>query len=100
MYELKDLEQAVAFIENEQNYHAYFRRVIETCVSANDLKKALWNAGIITDAELGAYSARIQTARARAISVHRDWTIKTLNRSSTLHTVESLISTVYHDIFD
>lgn len=99
MHELKELETALKFIENKENYYAGFRHVMETCARADVINTALWNVSKINDAEKLMYSDRIRTAKNNAIKRHKAWLIRRM-QESTGHTVESLISTVYSAIFN
>ena len=99
MHELEELTNAMAFIENKENYYACFKHVIKTCTVAEVVASALWNAGVITDAEKLGYSSRINYARETAIGRHRNWVIRRLEHSQSQHTIESLVSTIYNDIF-
>lgn len=93
---IQELDVAIAFIENNENYYTGFRHVIETCASARTMKSELWNIGEITDSESLSYSERISKAREQAIKTHQEWVIKLLKASQTVHTVESLASTIYN----
>ncbi len=99
MVYLKELETTMQFIENEKNYYAGFRHVIDGCERAHTLKTALWNGGIINDVEKLSYSERIHKAKNKAIEKHKQWVIARLIESKTIHTVESLTETIYNVIF-
>ena len=94
MHELKELETALKFIEDNSHYYSGFRHVVETCIVATELKKALWNCGEITDEEMSAISRRIEFARKAAIDTHKEWVVKMLKHSETQHTVQSLCAKV------
>ena len=100
MHELEELTNAMAFIENKENYYALFRHVIKSCTIAEVVASALWNASIITDAEKLDYSARINVARKTAIARHKGWVLRRLEHSQSEHTMESLVSTIYNVIFE
>lgn len=99
MHELKELETALKFIENKENYYAGFRHVVETCSRADVINTALWNAGKIDDLDKMMYSERIRTAKNNAINRHKSWMIRRMQESVTNHTVESFVSTIYNAIF-
>lgn len=99
MHEYEELKNALKFIEDERNYYAGFRHVIETCVSARVIKTALWNVGIITDAENLSISARIEAARTEAINIHKGYIVGILQKKESSHTVETIVSSVYNDFF-
>lgn len=100
MYTTEQLQHILKFIENKQNYYAGFGHVIRQCHVAREMKIQLWDAGIIGDNENLALSERIERAYRKAIDVHKKWLIKVLSDSETKHTIETLVSTIYHDIFD
>ena len=100
MHELNDLENAMAFIENKENYYVGFKHVLKTCTVAEVVSTALWNAGIITDVEKLNYSSRINVARQTAIARHKGWVLRRLEHSQSKHTMESLVSTIYNALFD
>ena len=98
-YLYDQLKAAISFIEDEKNYYAGFRHVMECCISARVISTTLWNAGIITDTEKLAYSSRIEAAKTEAIKVHERYIVAILKRSEEQHTVETIVSSVYHDFF-
>ena len=98
MHELEELETALKFIENKDNYYVGFRQVMDACARADVINTALWNVGTITDTEKLSYSERIRTAKENAINRHRSWMTRRM-QESTGHTVESFISTIYNAIF-
>lgn len=100
MYEIKELNDAMALIENKENYYVGFRHVLRACTSAEVISATLWNEGVLTDAQKFDYTRRINEAREMAIGRHKNWMIRRLERSQTQHTVESLVSTIYNAIFD
>ncbi len=100
MHEIKELETALEFIENEQNYYAGFKWVIETCARADVVNTALWNVSKISDEQKLFNSERIRCAKGKAVNKHREWAIRRLKESESKHTVESIVSSVYNAIFD
>lgn len=99
MQKIKDLNKMMKFIENEQHYYAAFYYVARLCVIARDRKTLLWNEGVISDNENLNYSERIERAYKKAVQTHKNWVIKRLQQSSAEHTVETIVSTIYNDIF-
>ena len=99
MHKVEELTNAIKFIEDERNYYSGFRHVMEICVSARVINTALWNAGVITDTEKLAFSSRIDFAKTEAVKVHKGYVVALLTKSESKHTVESLVASVYNDIF-
>lgn len=100
MYELKNLEKQLAFIEDKKNYYAGFGKVVQYCHAARECKTHLWDTGVIDDNENLAISERISAAYRSAIETHKQWVINFYkNRDLSAHTVESFITTIYNDIF-
>lgn len=101
MHEIKELDKLVETIENEENYYACFPYVVRYWSEADTVRRALWNAGVITDEESGNYKDRIIMARQTAIDTHKAWLINMFkDRDLSKHTLDSFISTIYHDIFN
>ena len=99
MYDVRNLEHVLNFIEDEKNYYSGFGYVVRQCHVAREMKLQLWDDGIIGDNESLALSDRIDKAYRTAIDVHKKWVINILSKSATNHTIETLVSTIYHDIF-
>lgn len=99
MYDVKSLEHSLNYIEDEKNYYAGFGSVIRQCHVAREMKIQLWDDGVIGDNESLALSERIDKAYRTAIDVHKKWVINVLSESSSKHTIETLVSSIYHDIF-
>ena len=95
----KQLELSLKFIENEENYYAGFWAVIEHCILAMYLKNILWDNGVIGDNELHYYTQKIQLARQKAIEKHRDFTIRILKENERKHSIETVVNSVYADVF-
>lgn len=99
MYDVKNLEHSLKYIEDEKNYYAGFGSVIRQCIVAREMKIQLWDAGEIEDNENLALSERIENAYRKAVEIHKKWVIKVLSDSASSHTIETVVSSVYHDIF-
>ena len=99
MYEVKDLEKAVEYIENENNYFACFPYVVSRYHVAKEMKNQLFFAGELLPDKMLDISQRLDIAYNNAIKKHKEWTIKVLKPNESKHTVETLVSTVYHDLF-
>ena len=100
MYEIKSLETVLNYIEDEKNYFAGFGYVIRQCHVAREIKTQLWEDGQIGDNESIFISERIERAYRKAIETHKNWVIRVLSESKSQHTIETLVSTIYHDIFN
>ncbi len=98
MYDLDELNGAIAFIEDESNYYSMFRHVINSCVTANTIVLALWNVSQISDIDLHNYRQRINVARQNAIEKHKNFVLRRLMKNDN-HTIESVVESVYNDIF-
>lgn len=99
MHDLRELNEAINFIENEKHYNSMFRHVMETCISANTIVIALWNVSQISDIELHNYKHRINIARQTAIKKHKNWVLKRLLQNDK-HTMESIVESIYNDLFN
>ena len=97
--DITELNDALTFIEDKNNYYAMFGHVIDTCARAHAIKSALWNVGAINDVELFHISERIDTARQLAINTNKKWVKKRLEDSKSIHTIESLTESIYNVIF-
>ncbi len=93
------LNNLIAFIENKDNYFAMFGHVIESCSAANEINRLVWDIGHISDACFMDNNERISKSKTEAIKAHLDLTIRYLEKSETKHTVKSLVSTIYNDIY-
>ncbi len=100
MQQVKDLNKLLEFIEDENHYYALFGKVIESCHRAKVIKLELWNSGVIEDNESLTATMRIDRAYSKAIDVHKKWVIKRLQNSTAEHTIETLVCTIYNDIFN
>lgn len=98
-YLLSSFKDNLAFIENTENYYAMFKNVIDKCTFAKLGNILLYEGGHFTDDEYKCNISRIQRAKERAIATHGEWVIKTLGQSKTPHTRQTLVSSVYADIF-
>lgn len=97
---LNQLKANLKFIENSENYFAMFKFVISSCTTADFANQILHNSEALNDEEFRANANRISEARRNAIKIHGEWTISTLEQSKTKHTVRTLVSTLYSDIFE
>lgn len=96
---LEQFKKSLKVIENKENYYANFWAVMEHCVLAFYLKNKLWGSGVIGDNELHYYTERIQLARKEAIQTHKEYTIEVLKENEERHTIESVVSSVYADVY-
>lgn len=101
MHELlkKRLQCDLIFIENKDNYYAMFGFVLDTCTKAQFENLLLYEAEKISDSVYVENASRIQKAKELAIKTHMAWTIKFLNNSATQHTKETIVSSIYSDVF-
>lgn len=99
MFDLKELEKALEFIENEKNYYACFSYVVSRYHVAKEMKNQLFFAGELLPNEAFNISQRLDIAYNKAIKMHKDWVVRMVKPNESKHTVETLVSTVYHDIF-
>ena len=99
MFDVKDLKNAVEYIENEKNYFACFPYVVSRYHVAKEMKNQLFFAGELLPNEMLDISQRLDIAYTKAIKKHKEWLIKVLKPNESKHTVETLVSTVYHDLF-
>ena len=76
-----------------------FGHVIESCSAANEINRLVWDIGHISDACFMDNNERISKSKTEAIKAHLDLTIRYLEKSETKHTVKSLVSTIYNDIY-
>ena len=90
---------ALATIEDAANYYAMFGRTVELCAVANERNRLLFDAGGISDEEFCSNNQRIEEARKKMIISHGDWTKQFLEQRKDRHTVGTLVSSVYNDIF-
>lgn len=97
---LNQLKANLKFIENQDNYFAMFRYVISSCTTAEFANQILHNSEALSDEEFRTNAKRISEAKQRAITMHGEWTIKTLEKSKSKHTVRTFVSTLYSDIFN
>ncbi len=96
---IQRLKALIAFMQNEKNYYAMFRNVLESCAVAIELNQICFSEQFISDSEFVGTSRIINSCRQKAIEIHRDWIIKRLESSKTEHTKKSIIMSVYNDIF-
>lgn len=89
----------LAFIENTENYYAAFKYVIDKCATAQLENTLLYEQGHFSDGEYTYNVSRIQIARTRAIVAHGEWVVERLKQSKTPHTRQTLVSSIYSDIF-
>lgn len=100
MNELLDkFNDHLAFIEDPEDYFAMFRYVIEICAKAQLENSLLHNSHVFSSKKYVENEDRIQKAKELAIKTHGEWTIKMLEQSTTQHTMRTLVSSVYYDIF-
>ena len=97
---INQLQANLKFIENQDNYFSMFKYVISSCTNAEFANQILHNSEALNDEVFRANAKRISEARQRAIKIHGEWTIRTLEQSKTKHTVRTFVSTLYSDIFD
>lgn len=97
---LNRLKSDLKFIENPDNYFAVFKYVLSSCTTAGFLNRLLFDSEALSDEEFRENKRRIQEAKQCAIKVHGEWTIQTLEKSKTKHTVRTFVSTLYSDIFE
>ena len=100
MTKVEELEEIIKMIEDKNNYYALFGHIIKYCAVAKDRKTQLWNEGYIGDTDSLVYTVRIDRAYFDAIETHKKWVIKRLSQTASEHTIETLVSTIYNDIFD
>ena len=98
MFDEKHLQNLIEIIEEPRNYLAGFKSVMYTCTLAEVAVIILWDSGAIGDNEKLAYSSRIKDARAKAIEKHKQHVIKHFKNTTTEHTVESFVETIYGEI--
>lgn len=97
---LNILQAHLKFIEDKKNYYAMFRGVMDNCAEARRLNLTCFNSDEITDEEFRNNVSRIHAARELAIVTHGKWVAERLEKSKTQHTVKSLVSSVYSDIYN
>lgn len=93
-------EANLTVIENKKNYYAMFGIVLDFCAEAKLLNYILFNSDEITDEEFRNNVSRIHAARELAIVTHGKWVAERLEKSKTQHTVKSLVSSIYSDIYN
>lgn len=98
-YLLSHLKGKIAFIKNTENYYAMFKYVVTDCATAQLVNNVLHIEELISDEEYSNNVAVIQQASELAIKMHGEWTIKMLEQRETQHTIQTLVSSVYSDIF-
>ena len=96
---IERLKAMLAFVADESNYYAFFGKVIETCAAASEINRICFAAELIEDEEFRQASEILAYCRSKAIAVHRDWTIQSLDNSKTQHSCKSIVMSVYNDIF-
>lgn len=74
--------------------------VIDSCSASIVLNKVLFNSEVIDDETFKQNADRIYTAKKTAIITHEQWVINMLEKSPTQHTIKSLVSSVYVDLFN
>ena len=93
------LTAALSTIEDTANYYAMFGRTVELCAVAHERNRLLFDLGGISDVEFCVNNLRIERAKKMRIVSHGDWTTQFLKQRKDRHTVETIVSSVYHDIF-
>lgn len=96
---LSRFKSDLAFIENQENYYAMFKYVIDKCAAAQFGNVLLYEEGRVTEAEYTYNVSRIQRAKEHAIITHGEWMIKAFERSKTQHTPRTFVSSVYSAIW-
>lgn len=96
----KDLENQLSIIEDKKNYYAGFPFIMKLCNEADFICSMLAAEPDSRINDVMCYRARIHDARKLAIATHKDYVTKLLQRTSTKHTLETLIATVYNAIFE
>ena len=96
---LNQLKANLKFIENPDNYFSMFKYVMSSCIQAELANRILHDSEALDDHEFTENVRRVSEAKQRAITVHGEWTIKTLQESKTKHTVRTFVSSIYSDIF-
>lgn len=99
-YVLEQLNTYLSFIEKKENYYAAIGSIIENCASATTLNRVLFNSAVIDDETFRQNADRIYTAKKIAITTHERWVIDFLEKSPTQHNIQSLVSSVYVDLFN
>ena len=97
-FTINHLNKLLNFIENKENYLTGFSHVIKFCIVAREVKIFLWDAGELGDNENLDISERIETAYRNAIETHKKHVISILRKNPN-HTVETIVSSIYHEIF-
>lgn len=95
------LENILCFVENTDNYYAGFRHVIENIAVGRELNQMLYfDYEEISNDEFLSNSERLQSARQKALETHLAWQLNFFENTKTKHTTESIVRTVWSDIFD
>lgn len=100
MFTKRELNKKLDFIENEKNYYALFFKTLQVCAEAHLIAVALWDEDKLSDDELRRVNVRIETAQSAAVSTHKAYVHRLFARTSSSHTVDSLIESIYSDIFN
>lgn len=95
----RELATLIRNIEDPKNYYAMFGRMLESCAIARDRNVRLFDMGVVSNEEFLYNVQRIGDARNKAITAHGEWLISFLKRTKTRHTVRTLVSSIYCDIF-
>lgn len=91
---------ALNVIEDSSNYYAMFGRMVNLCAVACERNHLLFELGGISDEEFRMNDRRIEEAKKKMIVTHGKWTAGFLEQRKDRHTVQTLVSSIYHDIFE
>lgn len=99
MYTKTNLEDKLAYIENEENYYAMFNYAYDTCIEARGIAQYLFNEEALSDEEYHSFCERIYSAKQKMIQIIREWTIKALERSTSKLDKRQIVYSVFSAIF-
>lgn len=95
----ESLASAISMIEDTDNHYALFGSTLEMCGIAKERNRYLFQLDCISDEEYRDNIRRIEEAKKKMIVTHGKWVAQLLGKSKTEHTVQTLVSSIYHDIF-
>lgn len=93
------LSAMLEFIGDKNNYFALFGKTVELCAVASEMNRLCFDQEIVGDGEFREICGYIGRCRQKAIDTHKEWLIKQLVNSKTEHTRESIIVSVFNDIY-
>lgn len=93
------LNAMLEFIGDKNSYYALFGHTVELCAVASEVNRLCFDQEIVSDEEFRGICGYIGRCRQKAIDTHREWLIKQLVNSKTKHTRESIIVSVFNDIY-